>query len=552
MIVLTEQWTQSGAARAVPGAYFDGERKAWCLEEATPRAAAVALKLFPGIGHDYPELIEARDTLVRDAHPVDYATPFNKNVNAPRVQRIVKDKGWKLHDYQRTDLGYGVECLRQHGGFYMGWARGLGKTLATCLLIDALEATSTIVIAPNTSKQSVWEDALAEFCPWTTVLVLPNVKAKRERCLRQVKELGKAGTPFVLVVHYEALAVIAGPSKQGGLGDGWKRLGVTFDLAVADEGHRIANPDSKMARAAKRVPRKASVILSGSVFQNKWEEMFSPLQWLFPDRYKSKWRDWNDRFLDYVENGYSKVCVGIKPEQVEAMRDELGRFMVYRDKESKAEVNTILVPLTESQSEAYAALQEECLARLEDGTTVKGAAGVAMLMRLRQIATGLDLFGTGIKDSSKLDVATDLIARRAAEGDQFVAFVWFKAAAHSLAERLEAEGIESFVVTGDVAQKDRGEFIKRFQAGERTVFIGTIPTLGESVNLQRANHVVMIDRSYNPALNQQAVDRVDRQGQKRKVYLTHVIAKGTVDELHVLPALANKEALKAAILGMAA
>jgi SNF2 family DNA or RNA helicase len=75
--------------------------------------------------------------------------------------------------------------------------------------------------------------------------------------------------------------------------------------------------------------------------------------------------------------------------------------------------------------------------------------------------------------------------------------------------------MDSWVVTGDVPRRTAPRH-PRFQAGERRVFIGTIPTLGESVNLQRANHVIRVDRSFNPALNQQAVDRVDRQGQSAR------------------------------------
>ena len=58
-----------------------------------------------------------------------------------------------------------------------------------------------------------------------------------------------------------------------------------------------------------------------------------------------------------------------------------------------------------------------------------------------------------------------------------------------------------------------------------------------------------MDRSFNPAMNQQAVDRCDRQGQKRGVYLTDIVAENTVDDLVVLPNLANKDALRGVVFG---
>ncbi|MGZ6854084.1 MAG: DEAD/DEAH box helicase [Mycobacteriaceae bacterium] len=561
MIRLTDEWTKSAAARAVPGSAWDADEKAWVLHAPTPRAAAVALKLFPGLEHQHPELIELRELLVRDAKPVDYATQLSLSIGAPNVRAAMTARGWSLDkanvtpvgatdEYQSIDLGYAAAVLRKHKGFYLGWARGLGKTLGTAALIDDLDCCSTLVVAPNTAKQATWASELDWALPGHEILVLPNDKIKRERCLSSLNQYVSAAVPFVLVVHYEALAVIAGKDKKGNVGDGWKRLGIHWDLVAADEGHRLANPKAKQSKAIKKIPRTYALLASGSVFQNNWEEMFSPLQFLFPAVYKSRWRDWNDRFLDYVENGYGKTCIGIKENMIEQMRDELGRLMVYREKENLAVPVPVHVDMSPEQARIYRQVAEECMAQLVDGTTVKAQLGVAMLTKLRQVATGLDLLSENVQDSAKLDATIETIRTHAANGDDFVVFVWYRATAYALEARLRDElGLESWVVTGDVPQKDRTTAIKAFQAGERRVFIGTIPTLGESVNLQRANHVIRVDRSFNPALNQQAVDRVDRQGQERPVTLTDIITRGTVDELHVLPVLANKEALKSAIFG---
>ncbi len=64
--------------------------------------------------------------------------------------------------------------------------------------------------------------------------------------------------------------------------------------------------------------------------------------------------------------------------------------------------------------------------------------------------------------------------------------------------------------------------IAAFQAGERPVVIGTLSTMGGSVNRQRTNNVILLDRSFNPATNAQATDRAYRQGQKCSVTVTHI------------------------------
>lgn len=593
MIVLTNEWHKGTMARAVPGARYSSEH-GWVLDSVAPRSAAVALKLFPEL-NQHRELVEARDSLMSDLRPFDSATPWVKQTGTrlavPQVRERVADQWscpqcsyhvdvygkksdfdctcpvhdvplvqWRLFPYQEIDLAYADAVIEQHGAFYLGWERGLGKTLGTCVLLESLDVHAGLIVCPNTAKDSVWGEEVRRFCPWLEVIVLGNTAKKREQALMQATMLHDTGKPFVLVVHYEALAVIAGKEKYEGaggknktrIGDGWKKLGIDWDLVVTDEDHRLSNPDTQMFRAARKVPHEKLLLLSGSIIQNELEELFSPHHRAFPDRYKSKWRDWNDRFLDYVENGFGKVCVGVKPNAVEPLRQELGVWLAYRRKEDELDLPPKhyverRIPLTASQQKVYDQLRDECLAQLTDGSLVKAEAGVAMMTRLRQVATGLDLVGD-VADSSKLDAALDDILDN--PDSEFVMFSWYKAAVWSLEQRLIAKGVQCFAVTGDTPKDKRSEYVRRFNKGmERRVFIGTLATLGESVNLQRANNVGRLDRSFNPMLNVQAEDRCYRQGQKRSVTITDYIAKDTVDELHVMPLLASKEALRAAILG---
>lgn len=552
IIPLTDDYTKRHMAMAVPGSLWDTDRKKWVLMDPTPRAAAVALRIFPELIFDFPELGVLRDSLAQDVRPFDNSTPFDTHVAAELVRANLWDDGGKeFFEFQSLDLGYMTAILREHGGAYVGWERGLGKTLGTCALIEELDCKRTMIICPNTAKQSVWGDELAKWCPWLKVFVIPNEKAKREAMLQEVAEYG---APCAFIVHYEALPIVAGKKKVGRntqIGRGWDKLG-TWDLIVADEAHRIKDPSAQMSKALKKVPCSMRLALSGSIIQNHAEELFSVLQWLFPLVYRAKWRDWNDRFIDYVDGPFGKLCVGVKLERVEEMRRELGVFMVYRRKEDELDLppktyETLLVELSSSQRKAYNDLLRSCEAELEDGTRIKAADGLVMLGRLRQVASGLDLLSEHVNDSSKLDLACDLIADD--PDSAYVVFGWYKASCHALAERLDKLGIGSFVVDGDVPQATRAEYIARFQEGEARVFVGTLSTLGESVTLHRANKVIRIDRSWNPALNLQAEDRVQRIGQTRNVTVTDIVAKDTVDEVRVLPVIAGKEALRRLILG---
>ena len=140
-----------------------------------------------------------------------------------------------------------------------------------------------------------------------TVVLRNSAKHRLADC-DLVHELMEQGEPVNFVVHYEALALIAGKSKvvrrsaeegekvkweevdihyrpEDGekakivLGDGWASFG-TWDLVVCDEVHRLKNPDAQMTKALKKIGAVGRLGLSGSIFENHLEEMWSQLHWL--------------------------------------------------------------------------------------------------------------------------------------------------------------------------------------------------------------------------------------------------------------------------------
>jgi SNF2 family DNA or RNA helicase len=564
VVRLTQDWGRQHLARAIPGAYWDGSW--WVLQPPfTSREAAVALRVFPELDRKYPFLAELRDELLSDARPFDNATPYGKRIasgNVVSLRDALNREGKWWFDFQDIDLGYVADVMRAHGGAYIGWERGLGKTLGACSLIDALDAQRTLIVAPNTAKDSVWRAELERFLPGHEVFVLPNAKAKREKMLSAlvatpnglVDESG-ARPPQVLVIHYEALAIL---ERDGW----WKKLG-QWDLEIYDEAHRLKNPATAQAKAAYKIKSRYRLMLSGSIIMNHAEELFGQLRKLFPDRYRAKWRDWNDRYIEYAVGygGKGKIALGVLPGREAAMRKELGVFMTYRRKADELDLppkteQTLLLDLAPAQRRAYDDILSQFWTILDDGTVIKTDNVLAQLTKLRQIATGLDLEGDKVLDSTKVDTALEMI--RDNEDQAFVVFTWYKANAKAVAAAL---GDEAFLVTGEVPllttykpdgsirTEGRDSFIRRFQAGERRVFVGTLATLSESVNLQRASNAIFLDRHWNPATNVQAADRIYRIGQTKPVTITHLVARDTVDELRVLPALASKEALRRSIFG---
>lgn len=559
--------TRSKAARAVYDAYWDKGDRCWKLDDPTPKHAAHLLRVFPELAHRYPFLVEMREKLAEASRPFDNATPAGLRIRtrALRVAAALRSEGHDWYDYQDLDLGYLAAVLDKYGGAYLGWERGLGKTLGACSLIDAMDAQRTLVVCPNTAKQSVWARELRRFLPGHDVVVLPNDGDKREALLERVRARVAGGEavpkPVVLVIHYEALSVISGVKRKRNakgkivgrsIERGWKKLG-DWDFVICDEAHRLKNVSALMTRALKTIPARFKLAMSGSIIENNAEELYSPCNWLFPERFSSKARDWGERFLEYADNGFARVCVGVRDEMLEEFRKMLGVFMTYRRKSDELDLPPTTedrrrIALSPAQRKVYDALLDDFEAIMPDGTRLVIDSPLALRTKLRQVATGLDAGdGDTILDSSKLDAAIEDILDNPDEA--FVVFSWFKAPARELQARLEAKGVGTFNVSGDVKHEDRDEMIERFMNGEGRVFIGTLETLGESVNLQRASQCITLDRSWNPGKNAQAIDRIVRHGQTRATTITHLIAEDTIDEFEVEPTLASKEALRRQILG---
>lgn len=562
-ITITTDYMQRNKAMAVPGAYFDFVSKSYLIErdEIVPRTALILLKLFPELAITEPSLEATRDAFVQDVRPLNFADEWwatqdqDQPTAAPLVEAALAADGKYLHPFQRADLNYLLARLQSDDAAYLGWERGLGKTMGAIWLAEATGAEKIMILSSNTAKTAVWDP---EWAAWASarglpVSVMPNEKSKREAFVEGLVAKDKAGEPTgVVFAHYEALQIIG---KMRARNRGWDRIG-EWDLMVADEAHHLSTKKSLRTRALKRIPTKMKLALSGSIISNHAGELYSQLNWLFPKRYSNELRDWNDRFLDWVDLEGHREYIGARLDRLEEMRRELGLFMTYRRKGDELDLPPITiqdlpVQLSGSQRRIYDDLARDAITQLESGAVLTAANGLALLTLLRRVATGALPHEDDLSDSSKIDTAVDLI--RDNPDEAFLVFSYFVAPAEALARRLENLGIPTFTVHGGVADAQRTQFISRFQAGEGRVFVGTLGTLGESVTLSRASNVVFLDRSWNPQLNDQSVDRVAGGFRAlqvgRPITVTNLVAIDTVDETKLTPVLNSKAAVRAVVLG---
>ena len=540
-LFITSDWFKRSEAAAIPGSRWSEEAGGWVVEEdsLTPYDKNVIMALFPDIGakldFDNPE----------NLRPADLATPWRFGVPREGVLPSVKpDLLGKLHEYQVTDLGFLAARMAQDGGAYLGWDRGLGKTVGAIALAQQLRAQRVVVVCPNSAKELTWRPEFTKWYPHAEVFNFAGPPAMRERRLQAWIRLDSPMS--VLLIHYEGLRLVKAPALKS-------------DMVIVDEAHRLANGAArgskvpKFYRTLRGVNTKHKLAMSGSVMNNEIDDMFGALHFILPKVYVSKYKDWVDRFVHHVPGTYSRrVPIGIKRDKVEELRNELATFMCVRHKEDELDMPELIeefvtVQLTPTQRKVYDDLVEEWVAKLPDGDVLVADGVLSMLTKLRQVAAGLDLFGD-VKDSVKLDYVTDAVMDNAP--NKTVVFTWHKATAEAGARNVAAHGGNPVVVHGDVPMKRRYELIEQFRDDpECTALFATIKTLGESVNLQFASDVIFVESSWVPTDMQQARDRVYRQGQQHRVHVTHLIAEDTVDDLRVLPRVRSKAAMRQLVLG---
>lgn len=548
-IVITQDYIEGRKARNIPGAVWDGERRAWVFDPAlNPDATRLAMQLFPELRLRIPaEIIRDIDHPDPDElRPVDLATPWAAERPAeqllPTVPADVRDK---LYPYQVIDLAYVAARMRADGGGYLGWDRGLGKTLGAITIAFGVQAERIIIVTPNSSKETVWRPEIEKWAGEQLGVVrnFGGTKPKRE------KELAAwAFEGGVLLVHYEALRLVD-----------WSKV-PPADLVIVDEAHRLAKGQAgKKApmffRALMQIRTTYKLALSGSIIVNGPEDFFGANHWLFPKTYRSKWRDWNDKHIRYIEGAFGRQAVGILPGQLEKLKNELAAFMVVRHKEDELKdlpdrvEQTIYVELSPSQRRVYNDLAQQFFAELDNGDTILAPTVVSQLVKLRQVACGLDLLGEEFSDSAKLDVAQQLVVDNLPH--KTVVFCWHKATVRSLADRLRGQGVDIVTVDGDVPMAERAARVAAFQDSDDgpKAIIATIKTLGESVTLHRAADLIFVESSWTPADMDQAADRVRRIGQKRAVTVTNLVARNTIDETRILPRVADKAAMRRLVLG---
>ncbi|PKN56253.1 MAG: helicase [Deltaproteobacteria bacterium HGW-Deltaproteobacteria-14] len=424
-----------------------------------------------------------------------------------------------LRHYQQAGLDW-LTFLRGAGlGGLLADDMGLGKTLQALCAVRG----RTLVVAP-TSVLFNWAEEAAKFRPSLKVATYHGPR----RALDPDADVTLT-TWALLRLDSEALSA------------------VDWDMVVLDEAQAMKNPDSQVAQAAYRLRAGFRLTLTGTPVENRLDDLWSQIHFSNPGLLGGR-SDFVERYADPIAAGDRQAAL--------RLRERVRPFILRR---MKREVAPELPPRTDvvlhcemsaAERDVYeairAATQKEVVAALQGGGSV--IAALEALLRLRQAACHPGLIpGQQAETSSKIALLLEVLEEAASEGHKALVFSQWTSLLDLVEPHLTAAGLD--FVRLDGSTRDRGAVVNAFQSDDGPpVMLLSLKAGGTGLNLTAADHVMLLDPWWNPAVEDQAADRAHRIGQERPVVVHRLVSQDTVEE-RILGLQAKKRALAEAAVG---
>ncbi len=433
---------------------------------------------------------------------------------------IPKEIQATLRPYQEEGVHW-VERLRHmYLNGILADDMGLGKTLQAISAITQLKKKhqkGTALIVCPTSLLYNWKEEVAKFNPNLPTLVIDGAPSVRKKLVQSLSEYAVAVTSYTLL------------QKDVDL---YKE--VHFSYLILDEAQHIKNRGTRNAKSVKQIEATHKLILTGTPIENSLDEMWSLFDFLMPGFLSSY-----DRFIDR----YVRVNKDKHPEAMNFLKRKVSPFILRR---MKTDVLHDLPPVSEivyhcqlsnTQMELYRSYAESAKDELTKLVEKEGFDKVqihvlATLTRLKQICCHPAIFAkekAEMGDSSKYDMLLELLQTLVGGGHKTVIFSQYTKMLHIMKEDFEQRGISFCYLDG--ASKNRLSIVKEFNENKKIpVFLVSLKAGGTGLNLVGADTVIHYDMWWNPAVENQATDRVHRMGQTKSVSAYKLVTLNTIEE----------------------
>jgi SNF2 family DNA or RNA helicase len=371
---------------------------------------------------------------------------------------------------------------------------GLGKTMqaitAMRLLIRSGEARSVLLVCPKPLVTN-WQ---REFALWAPELPVAAIEGDQEKRRWQWQQTDAP----IKIANYEALNRDRRMVVDSGL---------HFDLVVLDESQRIKNRNSTTSQVVRSISRTRSWALTGTPVENSAEDLVGIFEFVAPGHLSAdmKPRTMGRAAGDYVlRRTKDKVLTDLPPK-------------LFRDAE---------LELTPEQRHTYQLAEDEGVLRLTemgDEATIQHV--FELVLRLKQICN----FDPATGESAKLERLAADLEEVATSGQKAIVFSQWVGSLQTLGRRLRRFGTLEY--HGQIPSRKRDAVIEQFRDDpKRHVLLISYGAGGVGLNLQFAGYVFLFDRWWNPAVEDQAINRAHRIGAAGPVTVCRFLTLDTIEQ----------------------
>ncbi len=408
----------------------------------------------------------------------------------------------RLFQVERLDFPFepfpyqldGIAFLYARHAAVLADEMGLGKTMQAITTIRLLarrrEVASVLLVCPKPLVTN-WQREFALWAPEIPTVVIRGGPVRRRWMWQQQGAIVK-------IANYELLL------RDG---DYLTSDDVRFDLVVLDEAQRIKNRRSSTHTVVKAIERSRAWALTGTPVENSTDDLVGIFDFLMP--------------------GYLSTEMN-----VHQLGEASGDFILRRTKDG---VLSDLPPklhrdariqLTAQQWETYRRAEDEGVLQLESmGEEVTIHHVFELVLRLKQICN----FDPASGESAKAEQLVADLEEVAASGQKAIVFSQWVQTLERLADRLAPFGVLQY--HGRVPMGQRDAVIERFRRDDtKHVLLMSYGAGSVGLNLQFATYVFLFDRWWNPAVEDQAINRAHRIGAAGPVTVTRMMAEGTIEE----------------------
>jgi SNF2-related domain/Helicase conserved C-terminal domain len=470
------------------------------LAEAPQRLHLLHLNRLPG-----PELVPDGIRQTIEKRLADINTQVTPNV--PRSVQV------ELRPYQITGFHFLAYLGTNQFGGILADDMGLGKTLQTLAWLSWLrETTSTtcpsLVVCPKSVVDN-WLSETQRFCPSIPISALPRTQLDQKKL--------KPGN--VLVLNYAQLRILGDELKE-----------VDWEAIIFDEGQYLKNTTSQTTRTAWELQAKHKILLTGTPIENKLLDLWSLMHCVMPGALGTQ----NEFKRNFSESGdqdcRSRLARRVRPFILRRTKEEVALELPPKIEED------IRASMEGEQEDLYQAelkLARQHLLKItsEEQLHQERFNLLTSLLRLRQICCHPALVNPK-KDtvgSAKLEALVDLLEPLIEEGNKILVFSQFVEMLKLIRHRVTRHQWPSFMLTGET--ENRGQLIEEFQNHQGAgLFLISLRAGGAGLNLAAASYVILFDPWWNPAVENQATDRVHRIGQTKTVFAYRLLIRDSIED----------------------